>query len=75
MFLSNGRITPIANKTMIAMGNHDTDHSIKLKDYMDIFGVKGQYLMLLPTQYEGFGFLNVDLINDGTIKYQFTITK
>gem|GEM_PF-4276178 len=36
MFLSNGRITPIANKTMIAIGNHDTDHqSIKLKDYMN----------------------------------------
>ena len=36
-------ITPIANKTMIAIGNHDTDPSIKLKDYMDFFGLKGQY--------------------------------
>src|SRR5215204_5084831 len=36
-------ISPIANKTMIAIGNHDTDPSIKLKDYMDFFGLKGQY--------------------------------
>src|ERR671911_2062813 len=36
-------MSPIANKTMIAIGNHDTDSSIKLKDYMDFFGLKGQY--------------------------------
>jgi Calcineurin-like phosphoesterase len=36
-------ISPIANKTMIAIGNHDTDPSTKLKDYMDFFGLKGQY--------------------------------
>lgn len=36
-------MSPIANKTMIAIGNHDTDPSTKLKDYMDFFGLKGQY--------------------------------
>jgi hypothetical protein len=36
-------MSPIANKTMIAIGNHNTDSSIKLKDYMDYFGLKGQY--------------------------------
>jgi hypothetical protein len=36
-------ISPIANKTMIAIGNHDTDSSTKLKEYMDFFGLKGQY--------------------------------
>jgi hypothetical protein len=36
-------ISPIANKTMIAIGNHDTDPSTKLEDYMDFFGLIGQY--------------------------------
>jgi hypothetical protein len=71
VFLSNGRITPIANKTMIAMGNHDTDHSIKLKDYMDIFGVKGQYY---PFNYQNVHFtvMSTELpYEEGPAQYNF----
>ena len=33
----------IANKTMIAIGNHETDSPKKLKDYIDYFGLEEQY--------------------------------
>jgi hypothetical protein len=36
-------IDPIADKTMITIGNHEVDSPKKLKDYMDFFGLKGQY--------------------------------
>src|SRR5215204_407825 len=36
-------IDPIADKTMITIGNHEVDSPKKLKDYMDFFGLKEQY--------------------------------
>jgi hypothetical protein len=36
-------IGPIADKTKIAIGNHETDSTKKLEDYMDYFGLKEQY--------------------------------
>jgi len=36
-------IDPIADKTMITIGNHEVDSPKKLKDYMDFFGLKKQY--------------------------------
>ena len=63
-------ISPIANKTMIAIGNHDTDPSM-LKEYMDFFGLKGQYY--------SFNYQNVHFIvmstelpyEDGSEQYNF----
>src|SRR5215208_1834899 len=36
-------IDPIADKTMITIGNHEVDSPKKLKDYMNFFGLKEQY--------------------------------
>jgi hypothetical protein len=36
-------IEPIADKTKIAIGNHETDSTKKLKDYMEFFGLEEQY--------------------------------
>ena len=36
-------INPIADRSKIAIGNHETDSSIKLQDYMEFFGLKEQY--------------------------------
>src|ERR687898_1182338 len=36
-------INPIANKTKIVIGNHETDSTKKLKDYMEFFGLEKQY--------------------------------
>ena len=36
-------IDPIAEKTKIAIGNHEVDSTKKLKDYMDYFGLEKQY--------------------------------
>lgn len=64
-------ISPIANKTMITIGNHDTDSTIKLKEYTDFFGLKGQYY--------SFNYQNVHFIvmstelpyEDGSEQYNF----
>ncbi|MGZ5509742.1 MAG: metallophosphoesterase [Nitrososphaeraceae archaeon] len=64
-------VSPIANKTMIAIGNHDTDPAIKLKEYKDFFGLKGQYY--------SFNYQNVHFIvmstelpyEDGSEQYNF----
>ncbi|HEU5461406.1 MAG TPA: metallophosphoesterase [Nitrososphaeraceae archaeon] len=64
-------ISPIANKTMIAIGNHDTESPTKLKEYMDFFGLKGQYY--------SFNFQNVHFIvmstelpyEEGSAQYNF----
>ncbi len=36
-------IEPIAERTKIAIGNHELDTSKKLRDYMDFFGLEKQY--------------------------------
>ena len=36
-------INPIADKTKIVIGNHETDSTKKLKDYMEFFGLEKQY--------------------------------
>ena len=36
-------IEPIANKTKIVIGNHKSDSSKLREDYMNYFGLKGQY--------------------------------
>lgn len=36
-------INPIANKTKIVIGNHETDSTKKLKDYMEFFELEKQY--------------------------------
>ena len=36
-------ISPIKNKTLIAIGNHDDETPEKLKEYMDHFGLEQQY--------------------------------
>jgi predicted phosphodiesterase len=36
-------INPIADKTKIVFGNHETDSTKKLKDYMEFFGLEKQY--------------------------------
>lgn len=64
-------ISPIANKTMITIGNHDTESAIKLKEYTDFFGLKGQYY--------SFNYQNVHFIvmstelpyEDGSEQYNF----
>ncbi|MGZ5499870.1 MAG: metallophosphoesterase [Nitrososphaeraceae archaeon] len=64
-------VSPIANKTMITIGNHDTDSTIKLKEYTDFFGLKGQYY--------SFNYQNVHFIvmstelpyEDGSEQYNF----
>ena len=38
-----GIIDPIADKTKIAIGNHETDSTKKLEDYMEFFGLEKQY--------------------------------
>ena len=36
-------IEPIADKTKIAIGNHETESTKKLEDYMEFFGLEKQY--------------------------------
>jgi Calcineurin-like phosphoesterase len=36
-------INPVADKTKIVIGNHETDSTKKLKDYMEFFGLEKQY--------------------------------
>lgn len=69
-------IEPIANKTKIAIGNHETDSIKKLKNYMEFFELKKQYysfnyenvhFTVISTElpYEGgseqYNFVNNDL--------------
>lgn len=63
-------ISPIANKTMIAIGNHDTDPSM-LKEYMEFFGLKGQYYSF---NYENVHFIVMSTelpYEDGSEQYNF----
>ena len=64
-------MSPIANKTMIAIGNHDTDPSTKLKDYMDFFGLKGQYYSF-NFQNVHFTVMSTELpYEEGSAQYNF----
>ena len=66
-------ISPIANKTMIAIGNHDTDPSTKLKDYMDFFGLKGQYYSF-NYQNVHFTVMSTELpYEQGSEQYNFVV--
>jgi Calcineurin-like phosphoesterase len=64
-------ISPVANKTMIAFGNHDTDSPTKLRDYMDFFGLKGQYYSF-NFQNVHFTVMSTELpYEDGSAQYNF----
>ena len=64
-------ISPVANKTMIAFGNHDTDSPTKLKDYMDFFGLKGQYYSF-NFQNVHFTVMSTELpYEEGSAQYNF----
>ncbi|HEU4483719.1 MAG TPA: purple acid phosphatase [Nitrososphaeraceae archaeon] len=64
-------ITPIANKTMIAIGNHETDSTKKLKEYMDFFGLKGQYYSF-NYQNVHFSVISTELpYEEGSAQYNF----
>ena len=64
-------ITPIANKTMIAIGNHETESSTKLKEYMDFFGLKGQYYSF-NFQNVHFTVMSTELpYEEGSAQYNF----
>ncbi len=47
-------IEPIADRTKIALGNHESESSKKLKDYMKFFGLEKQYYSF---NYENVHFL------------------
>lgn len=64
-------IEPIANKTMIAIGNHETDSSKKLQDYTDYFGLKEQYYSF---NYENVHFTVISTeipYEEGSEQYNF----
>ncbi|HLN34954.1 MAG TPA: purple acid phosphatase [Nitrososphaeraceae archaeon] len=66
-------IEPIADKTKIVIGNHETDSSKILKDYMNYFG--------LEKQYYSFNYKNVHFIalsteipyEEGSQQYEFVV--
>jgi hypothetical protein len=66
-------IEPIAEKTKIVIGNHETDSSKTLRDYMDYFG--------LEKQYYSFNYKNVHFIalsteipyEEGSQQYEFVV--
>ncbi|HJS65453.1 MAG TPA: purple acid phosphatase [Nitrososphaeraceae archaeon] len=66
-------IEPIADKTKIVIGNHETDSSKILKDYMQYFG--------LEKQYYSFNYKNVHFIalsteipyEEGSQQYEFVV--
>ena len=64
-------ISPVANKTMIAIGNHETKSPAKLKDYMDFFGLKGQYYSF-NFQNVHFTVMSTELpYEEGSAQYNF----
>jgi Calcineurin-like phosphoesterase len=66
-------IEPISDKTKIVIGNHETDSSKILKDYMNYFG--------LEKQYYSFNYKNVHFIalsteipyEEGSQQYEFVV--
>ena len=64
-------IEPIADKTKIAIGNHETDSTKKLKDYMEFFGLEEQYYSF---NYENVHFtvISTELpYEEGSEQYNF----
>ena len=49
-------INPLADKTMISIGNHDVESPEKLDEYMNYFGLKGQYYSF---DYENIHFTTI----------------
>lgn len=66
-------IEPVANKTKIAIGNHELDSSKLTKDYMEYFGLKEQYYSF---NYKNMHFLALSTetdYNDDSEQYQFAV--
>jgi len=64
-------IEPIADKTMITIGTHETDSPKKLKDYMDYFGLEEQYYSF---NYRNIHFLSMSTelpYAEGSEQYNF----
>ena len=64
-------IGPIAEKIMIAIGNHEVDSTKKLQQYMDYFGLEEQYYSF---NYENIHFtvISTELpYEEGSEQYNF----
>jgi hypothetical protein len=64
-------IKPIAEKTKIALGNHEVENSKKLKDYMKAFNLKKQYYSF---NYQNVHFLALSTetsYDEGSKQYKF----
>ena len=64
-------IKPIAEKTKIAIGNHETESSKKLKDYMKAFNLEKQYYSF---NYQNVHFLALSTetaYDEGSKQYKF----
>ena len=64
-------IKPIAEKTKIAIGNHETESSKKLKDYMKAFNLEKQYYSF---NYQNVHFLALSTetaFDEGSKQYKF----
>ena len=64
-------IKPIAEKTKIAIGNHEVENSKKLKDYMKAFNLKKQYYSF---NYQNVHFLALSTetaYDEGSKQYKF----
>jgi Calcineurin-like phosphoesterase len=66
-------IEPIADKTKIAIGNHEVDSDDLTEDYMEFFGLKEQYYSF---NYKNMHFLALSTetdYDDDSAQYQFAI--
>lgn len=66
-------IEPIADRTKIAMGNHESESSKKLKDYKEFFGLEKQYYSF---NYENVHFLVLSTeipYDEDSEQYKFVI--
>ena len=64
-------INPIADKTKIVFGNHETDSTKKLKDYMEFFGLEKQYYSF-NYQNVHFTAMSTELpYEEGSEQYEF----
>jgi predicted MPP superfamily phosphohydrolase len=64
-------IEPMADKTKIVFGNHETDSTKKLKDYMEFFGLEKQYYSF---NYENIHFTAISTelpYEEGSEQYNF----
>jgi hypothetical protein len=64
-------IDPIADRTMIAIGNHDVESPEKLDAYMNYFGLKEQYYSF---DYENIHFTTISIelpFEEGSSQYSF----